>query len=304
MRLRPATSQQAIAGLAVVLIIVATLLGGLILALGERPISETEAAEMPPTPTAIRLATLPPATQTSASPTPTSIVPTASPRSPTATNPAPAQASPTPRTTTRPTTAPPRPAATPCTPSSDWVTYRVQVGENLYRIGLRYGQTVSQMVAANCLSSENVYAGQSILVPPVTPQAGAAANIPAQGGIPLVATERPGPTPTQSATDGACTDPDSIINSPGVGAVLSGTITITGTARLENFSFYKLEIRQEGTGEPYVTFYTGDTEVVSGTLAQFNTTPYPDGEYWIRLVVVNDTNNYPERCAILVVFDN
>jgi len=302
MRLRPATSQQAVAGLAVVLIIIATLLGGLILALGERPISETDTAETHPTATPIRLATLAPTLPTTAPPTrtPIPIEPTASPFPPTATSPTSAQASPT----VRPTTASPRLTATPCTPRSDWAPYRVQVGENLYRIGMRYGQTTSQMVAANCLGSENVYAGQSILVPPVTPQPVASESVPGQGGVPLVATEQPGPTPTQSATDGACTDPDSIINAPGVGAVLSGAITIAGTARLENFSFYKLEIRQEGTGAPYVTFYTGTSEVTSNTLAQFDTTPYPDGEYWIRLVVVNDTGNYPERCAILVVFDN
>lgn len=304
MRFRPAASQQAMAGLAVVLVIVATLLGGVILALGERSTPEEAGpVETRPTPTPIRLSTIAP-TQPRANPTSTPVEPTASPRPPTATPSDPIEPPPTTRPATAPTTAPSYPAALPCTPNGHWVAYRVQAGENLYRIGLRYGQTVSQMMAANCLSAESVYAGQSILVPPVTLQEATSVDTSSQNGIPLVATEQPGPTATQSTTAGACTDPDSIINSPGVGAMLSGVITITGTARLENFSFYKLEIRQEGTGDPYVTFYTGDTEVVDGTLAEFNTTAYPNGEYWLRLVVVNDTGNYPERCAILVIFDN
>jgi hypothetical protein len=57
---RPAISQQAIAGLAVVLVIVATLLGGLILALGEWPAPGNEAAEVQPTSTPIRLVTIAP----------------------------------------------------------------------------------------------------------------------------------------------------------------------------------------------------------------------------------------------------
>jgi len=297
---RPAISQQAIAGLAVVLIIVATLLGGLILALGEWPAPGNEAAEVQPTSTPIRLVTIAPTgSPPTFTPIPTEPIP--SPFSPAPAIPSPTTAIPTTRPTT---TQPPQAAPTTCTPRADWATYRVQSGENLYRIGVRYGQTVAQLMAANCLSSEAVYAGQSLRVPPITPQASAPTNTPPRNGIPLVATERPGPTPTQSATDGACTDPDSIINSPGVGATLSGTFTIIGTARVEEFSFYKLELRQEGTGAPYVTFYTGAAQVVGGPLAELNTTPYPDGEYWLRLVVVNTTGNYPERCAILVVFDN
>lgn len=55
--------------------------------------------------------------------------------------------------------------ATPCVPPSGWVTYIVQHGENLYRIGLRHNLSVSAMMEANCLSSARVYAGQSLLVP-------------------------------------------------------------------------------------------------------------------------------------------
>lgn len=106
---------------------------------------------------------------------------------------------------------------------------------------------------------------------------------------------------TQSETDGICTNPDSVITAPRVGAVLSGRVEFYGTAHIPNFSFYKLEIRERGrsTAADYLTFYTGTTTVTNGLLATFDTGAWPNGEYWIRLVVVDTTGNYPERCAIL-----
>jgi hypothetical protein len=91
-----------------------------------------------------------------------------------------------------------------------------------------------------------------------------------------------------------------------VGAVLRGAVALYGSARLPNFSFYKLEIRPEGTSTStgFVTFYTAATQVTSGLLATLDTRAFVDGEYWIRLVVVDTTGNYPERCSILYVFDN
>lgn len=308
--MRPTISQQAIAGLAVMFVIIATLLGGVVLALGERSSPTAGIAEAYPTATPIRLATLAPTQRVLPPPTLTPVASTPTSPSPIITDsaPPPTIVPPAARATALPTSSPPRPTATRCVPHADWVAYTVQPGENLYRIGLRYGQTVTQMIAANCLADENVDAGQVIRVPPIAPAPAdttASATTPASSGIPLPQPVRtPGPTATQTASDGACANPDSIITYPGVGAVLTGNVTITGTARLPNFSFYKLELRQEGTDQGYITFYTGDTEVINGTLAVFNTSAYPDGEYWIRLVVVDGTGNYPERCAMLVIFNN
>ena len=57
---------------------------------------------------------------------------------------------------------------------------------------------------------------------------------------------------------------------------------------------------------PFMTVnpYTGEQQVNNGVLAELNTLAFENGEYWIRLVVVNDTGNYPERCAILYVIQN
>ncbi len=50
--------------------------------------------------------------------------------------------------------------------SSDQIVHVVQPGENLYRISLRYGMTVDDIMAANGLSdAHTIYAGQGLVIP-------------------------------------------------------------------------------------------------------------------------------------------
>jgi hypothetical protein len=116
----------------------------------------------------------------------------------------------------------------------------------------------------------------------------------------------PDATGTQTATDGACTNPDSVISSPGVGATLRGVVAFRGSAHLPDFSFYKLEIRPEGTSTSsgFITFVTSASQVSNGILGELNTAAFPNGSYWIRLVVVDTTSNYPERCSFFYTIDN
>ncbi len=244
--MRPGSLQQALAGLAVVLVIAATLLGGIILALGDTARSRgVDLAERAPTATLYRLSTAPPVTGPLDTHTPVPTVVIIPTQDRTATPSAIISATPTPTRTLIPTIA---------FPTSHSATL------------------------------------------PKTPT-------PAPTETPVPTS---GPTGTQTATDGACTNPDSIITSPRVGAVLSGLVAFYGTARVPDFSFYKLEIRREGasTSSGFVTFYTGTEQIQHGVLATLDTLAWADGEYWIRLVVVDSTGNYPERCAILYVFDN
>lgn len=57
----------------------------------------------------------------------------------------------------------------PCGPFAGWArTYIVQPGDNLFRIGLSYGVTVSQLQRANCMgSSTTIFVGQRLWVPNV-----------------------------------------------------------------------------------------------------------------------------------------
>ncbi len=78
-------------------------------------------------------------------------------------------------------TAPaPAPAPTPATTG----IHIVQPGENLFRLGLRYGTTAAAIRAANGLSSDLIYVGQRLVIPG------------AGGGVPPIT---PSPAPVQGA---------------------------------------------------------------------------------------------------------
>ncbi|HLF28466.1 MAG TPA: LysM peptidoglycan-binding domain-containing protein [Anaerolineae bacterium] len=60
-------------------------------------------------------------------------------------------------------TAAPTPAANP--PATSSSTHIVQPGENLYRIGLRYGVTAAQLQTANQLAGNTIFVGQQLRIP-------------------------------------------------------------------------------------------------------------------------------------------
>jgi LysM repeat protein len=292
--------QQAVAGLAVAVAVVATLIGGLILAAPDGFIIGERTA----VPTSVRINTLPPTeislTPTSPRPTP-SVTSTVLPTSVPPTN--------IPLTKTSTITKTPSPVATStrtptsasCNIMAGWKPYSVRSGDTLFIIGLQYGLRVDTLMKANCLTSTWLEVGDIVYIPPVTPMP-----------LPALTTLDPpdpinttaAPTGTQTATDGACTNPDSVITSPKVGAIMSGRIAIKGTARVPNFAFYKVEIRQEGSGKDYAILIMSSTQIVNGKLADLDTSVFPNGEFWLRLVVVDSDGNYPERCALLVTFKN
>jgi len=74
----------------------------------------------------------------------------------------------------------PAPAPTPATTG----IHIVQPGENLFRLGLRYGTTAAAIRAANGLSSDLIYVGQRLVIPG------------AGGGVPPIT---PSPAPVQGA---------------------------------------------------------------------------------------------------------
>jgi 2',3'-cyclic-nucleotide 2'-phosphodiesterase/3'-nucleotidase len=98
-------------------------------------------------------ATLDPNAPVGASPTPEGVV---DPN-------APAAASPTPQPPA------PEPTAVPAEPTtaSGEIIHVVQAGENLFRIGLRYGFTAEELAAYNGIPNPNVISvGQQIRIPP------------------------------------------------------------------------------------------------------------------------------------------
>jgi LysM repeat protein len=78
-------------------------------------------------------------------------------------------------------------------PRSDQVIHTVQAGENLFRIGLRYGVSWIDIMQANGLPSSTIYAGQQLIIPLHGP-----APTPPPEGVPA-------PAPTAAPPSGEAT---------------------------------------------------------------------------------------------------
>jgi len=114
----------------------------------------------------------------------------------------------------------------------------------------------------------------------------------------------PTPAPT-SPPASPCADPNTCIVSPAPNATLRGVVTIRGTAQHPSFQFYKIEY---GVGEdPSGWNSIGNTvshPVENGTLLTFDTAALPNGVYWLRLTVVDNTGNFPPPHRVRVIIEN
>ena len=103
------------------------------------------------------------------------------------------------------------------------------------------------------------------------------------------------------------------ITSPAPGAVLSGQVTVTGTAVHPDFLRYELAFLNQSAGATeWVVFASGANQVTDGVLAVWDTTAgresgapvFPDGRYQLRLRVVKTDYNYDEYFVTGLIISN
>ncbi|MCD6401652.1 MAG: LysM peptidoglycan-binding domain-containing protein [Anaerolineales bacterium] len=88
-----------------------------------------------------------------------------------------------------------------CGPPEGWITYKVKSGDNLFRIGLSYGVTVSELQFANCLGNSSlIITGQILYVPNVIPITIAPTPTRTKKPKKTPKVKHPTPTPTQAIT--------------------------------------------------------------------------------------------------------
>lgn len=189
------------------------------------------------------------------------------------------------------------PTEPPTPPPPTGFYYIVQRGDNLFRIALRFGTTYWAIAAANNLPNPNrIYVGQRLLIPGYAPPPPAPTVVPKPAP-----TATPTPTPTPQI---AICHPKGNITYPTVNAVLDGwgTTFVKGTAAVDNFWYYKLEF---GPGDlPAEWSLIKELHyqpVVNGILGDWNTGALPEGVYTLRLVVVDNTGNFPQPCQVRVI---
>lgn len=118
-------------------------------------------------------------------------------------------------------------------------------------------------------------------------------------------TPTPEPTPLPAVVAAACGDPRSVISAPGVGQVLAGVAAISGVATHESFQFYKLEYAPgANAGGGFTYFSGGQVQIPGGVLGNLDTSVLPNGDYTIRLTVVDTVGNFPPPCDVSVVVQN
>jgi LysM repeat protein len=177
-----------------------------------------------------------------------------------------------------------------CSLPQGWTTYTVQPGDTLFRIALAVHSTVGELRNANCLQNvDNIIAGTNLFVPralvrPLQPVA--PVNL---STIILVFAPQ------------GCTNAGAQITAPIPGQFVTGVFTVFGTATVENFQYYRIEVRPDTTAT-YNFYDRIEVPVVNNALAQINSDLFDDGLYWVRLTVVDNTGNFPEPCAIPLIF--
>ena len=111
--------------------------------------------------------------------------------------------------------------------------------------------------------------------------------------------------PTPTLPPPMCPNPLARFTAPYQAAVVSGSVQVMGTANLENLDYYKVEFAAaDNPGQWGLITDLHHNPVANGLLDVWDTTVFPNGSYRLRLIVVDNTGNYPEPCEVSVVVSN
>lgn len=125
-----------------------------------------------------------------------------------------------------------------CIKRFDWPTYRVQPGDKLFALALATGSSTTELIAANCLDSDQILAGQLLYVPrlPSSPITVTPTATPTATQTPTdTPTVTLTPTPTNTATD-TPTDTPTATDTPTPTPTDTPTPTQTPTPTLADIS--------------------------------------------------------------------
>jgi len=105
------------------------------------------------------------------------------------------------------------------------------------------------------------------------------------------------PDQTSTLTSSSCIPGIIMITTPKAGDQIRGKISLTGTANIPNFGFYKYEFANPGT-EDWVTIQAGRELVIDGILGDWDTSEIAPGDYLLRLVVLDNQGQVYPACEI------
>jgi hypothetical protein len=115
----------------------------------------------------------------------------------------------------------------------------------------------------------------------------------------------PPPTPAPVVQAPVCPDNRSLLLRPGQNEVVRGQVNVIGTATHESFQYYKIEYAPgAGASEGFNYIGGGNSPVVNNFLTSIDTAALGNGAWTIRLIVVDQTGNFPPPCQVTITVQN
>ncbi len=105
-----------------------------------------------------------------------------------------------------------------------------------------------------------------------------------------------------TGTTGACVDPNAVISSVKNDQIVSGRLLIAGSANRDNFSYFETQFSSDQKN--WTRLSRMIRPAVNESLFSWDTITVPNGDYWIRLLVIDKSGNYNQPCAVHVVVKN
>jgi LysM repeat protein len=182
--------------------------------------------------------------------------------------------------------------------------YAVQPGDTLFSIAMRFGTSVNAIAMANNIRNPNViFAGQRLVIPGGKPGYYAPPYQPPSYTPPYQQKPAYDSKKRPRLKPAVCNERTKL-TFPREGEILDGpgTFNIHGTASIDDFQFYKLEL---GVGDVPIDFFSIDEvktkSIVNGILLRdWNTGALPEGDYILRLTVVDNSGQFPPPCDVRV----
>ncbi len=113
------------------------------------------------------------------------------------------------------------------------------------------------------------------------------------------------PTAPVVAVAPSCPDSRSVFIRPGANEQVSGILNVIGTATHEQFDYYKVEYAPGvSPSGGWVYIAGGNNPVENNVLASFDTHALGNGNWTLRLIVVDKTGNYPQPCQVTINIAN
>lgn len=176
---------------------------------------------------------------------------------------------------------------------------------------VRSDQELAQFIAMNNPDNVSEIPSDGIFVTPTRPAPLAnlpivPVELPREEEFSILATPTLTPTPVGTIEPNAppvygCDTPNAFLQIPANGMRVFQVIRVAGTAFVDNFSSYKIEISGPTTLNTFWVIDEGAIPVTElGTLSQFNPDPYEPGTYQFQLTVFDTTRELKASCMVTI----